>query len=156
MTEREIRTQRGSAMVISMLMLLLMGLIGFAALATVTRDTQVAGAQYRKKTAFFAAEAGVAKALETMRTTGTPTIANTNLGDGTIYPYGQPAYSVDSSSADPIESLGVGGFPGMNLQLGQDGTPMFQMEMFRVRVEGTAPGGSLSRIEIVSGVLSTN
>jgi hypothetical protein len=32
---------------------------------------------------------------------------------------------------------------------------MFQMEMYRVRVEGTAPGGSLSRIEIVSGVLST-
>jgi hypothetical protein len=156
MTEREIRTQRGSAMVISMLMLLLMGLIGFAALATVTRDTQVAGAQYRKKTAFYAAEAGVAKALETMRTTGTPTIANTNLGDATVYPYGQPAYAVDSSSADPIESLGIGGFPGMNLQLGQDGTPMFQMEMFRVRVEGTAPGGSLSRIEIVSGVLSTN
>jgi hypothetical protein len=43
----------------------------------------------------------------------------------------------------------------MNLQLGQDGTPMFQMEMFRVRVQGEAPGGSLSRIEIVSGVLST-
>jgi hypothetical protein len=155
MTQRKIRTQRGSAMVIAMLMLLLMGLIGFAALATVTRDTQVAGAQFRKTSAFFAAEAAIAKALETMRTTGTPTVANTDLGDTTVYPHGQPAYAVDSASADPIESLGVGGFPGMNLQLGQDGTPMFRMEMFRVRVEGTAPGGSLSRIEIVSGVLST-
>jgi hypothetical protein len=155
MTQREARTQRGSAMVIAMLMLLMMGLIGFAALATVTRDTQVAGAQYRKKTAFYAAEAAIAKALETMRTTGTPTVPNTNLADTTVYPHGQPSYAVDSASADPIENLGTGGFPGMNLQLGQDGTPMFQMEMYRVRVEGTAPGGSLSRIEIVSGVLST-
>jgi Tfp pilus assembly protein PilX len=126
-------------MVIAMLMLLLMGLIGFAALATVTRDSQVAGAQFRKKTAFYAAEAAIAKALETMRTSGTPTIPNSNLADTTVYPHGQPSYAVDSASAEPIE----------------DGTPMFQMEMYRVRVEGTAPGGSLSRIEIVSGVLST-
>lgn len=155
MTRRQARNQRGSAMVIAMLMLMLMGLIGFAALATVTRDSQVSGAQIRKKTAFYAAEAAIAKALETMRTTGTPTITNTNLGDTTVYPYGQPSYAVDSSTATPIQSLGLGGFPGMNLQVGQDGTPMFQMEMFRVRVQGTAPGGSLSRIEIVSGVLST-
>ena len=156
MTRREARAQGGSAMVIAMLMLMLMGLIGFAALATVTRDAQVSGAQVRKKTAFYAAEAAIAKALETMRTTGTPTITNTDLGDTTVYPYGRPSYAVDSSTATPIESLGLGGFPGMNLQLGQDGSPLFQMEMFRVRVQGTAPGGSLSRIEIVSGVLSTH
>jgi hypothetical protein len=142
-------------MVIAMLMLLLMGLIGFAALATVTRDSQVSGAQFRKKSAFYAAEAAVAKALETMRTAGEPAIPGASLADGTVYPNGQPSYGVDSSLAEPIENLGVGGFPGMNLQLGQDGTPMFQMEMYRVNVEGTAPGGSLSRIEIVSGVLST-
>jgi hypothetical protein len=155
MTQREIRSQSGSAMVIAMLMLVLMGLIGFAALATVTRDVQVAGAQYQKKSAFYAAEAAISKALETMRTTGTPAIPSTDLGDGGVYPHGQPSYSVDTIEADPVESLGVGGFPGMNLQLGQDGTPMFQMQMFRVRVQGTASGGSLSRLEIVSGVLST-
>jgi hypothetical protein len=155
MTQREARSQCGSALVIAMIMLILMGLIGFAALATVTRDSQVAGAQFRKKSAFYAAEAAIAKALETMRTTGTPTVTNTNMADTTIYPYGQPSYAVDSYAADPIESLGVGGFPGMNLQLGQDGTPMFQMQMFRVRVQGTGPAGSLSRLEIVSGVLST-
>jgi hypothetical protein len=155
MKQREIRSQGGSAMVIAMLMLLLMGLIGFAALATVTRDVQVAGAQFRKKSAFYAAEAAISKALETMRTTGTPTIPSTNLGDTGVYPHGQPVYALDTHQADPVKSLGVGGFPGMNLQLGQDGTPMFQMQMFRVRVQGTAPGGSLSRIEMVSGVLST-
>jgi len=154
MMRRATRHEGGSAMVIAMIMLLLMGLIGFAALATVTRDSQVAGATFRKKSAFFAAEAGVARALESMRNTGTPAVPTSTLGDGTVYPYGQPTYSVDTSVADPLETLGVGGYPGMNLQLGQDGTPMFQMQMYRVRVQGTSTGGGLSRIEIVSGVLS--
>jgi len=156
MTLNAPRYQGGTAMVIAMLMLLLMGLIGFAALATVTRDVQVAGAQYQRKSALYAAEAGIAKTLETLRTTGTATVPATNLGDGGVYPYGQPAYALDTLEPDPVESLGLGGFPGMNLQLGQDGTPMFQMQMFRVRVQGTGPAGSLSRLEIVSGVLTTH
>jgi type II secretory pathway component PulK len=155
MTQRDVRSQSGSAMVIAMLMLVLMGLIGFAALATVTRDVQVAGAQFQKKSAFYAAEAAISRALETMRTTGTPTIAATDLGDSGVYPHGQPTYALDTLEADPVKSLGIGGFPGMNLQLGQDGSPMYQMQMFRVRVQGTASGGSLSRLEIVSGVLTT-
>jgi len=156
MTTRNHRHESGTAMVIAMLMMLLMGLIGFAALATVTRDAQVAGAQFRKKTSFYAAEGAVAKALETMRTTGTPSVPTTSLGDSTIYPHGQPTYSLDTVVPNPVESLGVGGFPGMNLQLGQNGQPMFQMQMYRVRVQGTSPGGGLSRLETVSGVLSTN
>ena len=156
MTTRHSRYESGTALVIAMLMMLLMGLIGFAALATVTRDVQVAGAQFRKKASFYAAEGAVAKALESMRTTGTPAVPATSLGDSTIYPHGQPGYSLDTGAADPVESLGVGGFPGMNLQLGQNGQPMFQMQMYRVRVQGTSPGGGLSRLETVSGVLSTN
>jgi hypothetical protein len=156
MSPRERRLEEGSALVIAMLMLLLMGLIGFAALSTVTRDLQVTGAQFRKKASFFAAEGGVAQALETMRNTGTPSVTTTNLGDGTTYPHGQPGYALDPSVATPIDDLGIGGFPGMNLQVGQDGAPMFQMQMYRVNVQGTSTGGGLTRIEIVSGVLSTN
>ena len=55
-----------------------------------------------------------------------------------------------------IADLGVGGFPGMNLQIGQDGAPMFMMQMYRVNVQGTSAGGGLARIELVSGSLSTN
>jgi hypothetical protein len=136
--------------------MLLMGLIGLAALTTVMRDSQAAGAQFRKKTALYAADAGIAKVLETLRTTGTPTVTTTSLGDGTIHPHGQPTFSLDTIAADPVENLGIGGFPGMNLQLGQNGTPAYQMEMFRARVQGTSPGGGLSRIETVSGVLTAN
>lgn len=150
------RREEGSALLIAVLMLLMMGLIGFAALGTVTRDLQVTGAQFRKKVAFFAAEAGVAESLETMRNTLTPTVATTSLSDGSTYPYGQPTYGLDSSVATPIEDLGVGGFPGMNLQIGQNGAQMFQMQMYRINLQGTSAGGGLARLELVSGVLSTN
>ncbi len=52
----------GAAMFIAVLMLVLMGWMGMAAMNTVTRDNQVAGFQNRNQNAFFAAEAGTAYA----------------------------------------------------------------------------------------------
>jgi hypothetical protein len=148
--------ERGSALLVSTLLLLLIGLFGLAALGTVTKDQQVAGFQKRKKLAFYAAEAGVAKALETMTTAFTPTVPTTNVGDGSLFPHGQPSYRPDSTVADPIEHVGNGAFPGMSLNLGQGGTPTYMLSYWRIRVEGRAPGGSVARIETVSGALIAN
>ena len=64
--------QDGSALIIAMVMLALMGVIGLAALDTVTLDQQVASYQSRKRVAFYAAEAGVAEAFATLEASGTP------------------------------------------------------------------------------------
>ena len=80
----------------------------------------------------------------------------TQLGDTTSYPHGRPAYRLDTTAATPVESIGIGGFPGMNLQLGQNGAPQFQLEMYRIRVQGTATGGSVSRVEFATGSLVAN
>jgi len=56
------RRESGAAMFIAVLMLVLMGWMGMAAMNTVTRDNQIAGFQNRNQNAFFAAEAGVAYA----------------------------------------------------------------------------------------------
>ena len=148
--------ERGSALLVSTLLLLLLGLFGLAALGTVTKDQQVAGFQKRKKLAFYAAEAGVAKALETLTTAFTPGVPTTHVGDSSIFPHGQPSYQLDSTAADPIEPLGNGAFPGMSLNLGQGGTPTYMLSYWRIRVEGRAPGGSVARIETVSGALLAN
>jgi hypothetical protein len=148
--------ERGSALLFSTFILLLLGLFGLAALGTVTRDQQVAGFQKRKKLAFYAAEAGVAKALETLTTAFAPAVPTTNVGDSSIFPHGQPSYRLDSSAADPIEPLGNGAFPGMSLNLGQGGTPTYMLSYWRIRIEGRAPGGSVARIETVSGALLAN
>ena len=148
--------ERGSALLVSTLLLLLIGLFGLAALGNVTKDQQVAGFQKRKKLAFYAAEAGVAKALETLTTTLTPAVPTTNVGDSSIFPHGQPSYQPDSTTADPIENIGHGAFPGMSLNIGQGGTPTYMLSYWRIRVEGRAPGGSVARIDTVSGALIAN
>ena len=156
MSCRSRRLQQGSALLIAVLMLVLMGLIGIGALDAVTRDRQVAGYLNRKKVAFYAAEAGVAEALETLNNNLQPSVSNTTLADTTLYPHGRPSYRLDPTVTDPVENIGVGGASGMNLAIGQGGAPAFQVSYWRVNVQGDAPGGSVSRLEIESGALYAN
>ncbi len=64
------RREGGSALFVAMMLLILLGLVGFAALETVTRDQQVAGFQNHKRVAFYAAEAGLVAAVQSLETTG--------------------------------------------------------------------------------------
>jgi hypothetical protein len=156
MNGRERRGEAGSALLIAVLMLVLMGLIGIAALDAVTRDGQVAGYLNRKKMAFYAAEAGVAEALESLKNDPSPTVNQTALGDSSLYPHGQPSYRLDPTVSDPVKALGLAGMNGMNLNIGQGGAPTFQLSYWRVNVQGDAPGGSVARLEVVAGGLVAN
>ncbi len=151
---RSQRHRQGSALFIAMLLLVMMGIIGLAALETVTRDQQVAGFLNRKKLAFWAAEGGVSEALEKLRTAGDPAaITTTALADSSTFPTGQPEYQIDGA----VETVGEpGAYPEMNLRIDQNGEPLFQLQYYRMTVLGTAPGGSRARIEFASGALVTN
>jgi len=153
---RERRNEEGSILLIAVVLLLLLGLIGFAALDTVTRDQQVAGFQNRKKIAFFAAEAGLAEAFGTFTTNGAPSVTATSLGDSTLYPYGQPSYRADPSVADPLKPIGTAAMPLSSANLGQGGVPTYQISFWKIRVQGDAPGNSMSRVEAVAGALVAN
>lgn len=150
------RREGGSALLVTVMLLLMLGLVGLAALGTTTRDQQVAGFQNRKRVALYAAEAGVSEALETLTTTHTPVVGTATIGDSTLYPYGQPSYRPDPAFADPVDDLGSAPFPGMSLNIGQGGVPTYQMNYWRVHVEGRAAGGSQARLEAVSGALVAN
>jgi hypothetical protein len=150
------RGEAGSALLVTVMLLLMLGLVGLAALNTTTRDQQVAGFQNRKRIALYAADAGIADALQKLTTTQTPTLAQTSIGDANLYPHGQPLYRPDPAAANPIEGLGTAPFPGMGLNIGQGGVPTYQMDYWRVQVEGLAAGGSRARVEAVSGALVAN
>ena len=60
MQVRERRRQGGAAMFVAVLMLVLMGWLGLAAMDTASRDQQLAGFRNRSRSAFYAAEAGAA------------------------------------------------------------------------------------------------
>jgi len=150
------RDERGFTLLLTVLTLLLVTSLGFAALNVVQTDQQVAGYLNRKRMALNAADAGVSRALETLQSNGTPTVPTTALGDGGAFPHGQPTYGVDTTAADPVENLGIGGLSGMNLRVGQNGSVQFQVQYWRIRVQGEAPGGTVSRVEFVAGNLVAN
>ncbi len=149
------RREQGSALFISMMLLVLLGLVGFAALETVTRDQQVAGFQNHKRLAFYAAEAGLVAAVQALETTGAAGIVPTSLGDTATYPYGQPQFSLDTSGGPAVDDLGTtsAGSGGMNLAIGGESVPVQKLHYWRVRVQGQAPGGTTSRVEALVGVI---
>ena len=149
-------SQGGFALLLTVLLLLMLASMAFAGLNTVQRDQQVAGFLNRKRASLHAADAGIAKAMETLSQTGTPTIPTTSLADGGLYPHGRPSFGIDTSAASAVDGLGVGGVPGMNLQPTQNGVPAFQMQFWRVRVQGNAPGGTVSRVEFGTGSIIAN
>ena len=150
------RHEGGSALLVTVMLLMMLGLVGLAALNTTTRDQQVAGFQNRKRMALYAADAGIAEAFERLTTTSTPSVSTVDLGDTTIFPYGRPSYRPDPTVATPVKDLGNAPFPGMGLNLGQGGLPTYQIEYWRLRVQGLAPGGTQAKLEAVSGSLTAN
>jgi hypothetical protein len=157
-SQRSVRREGGSALIVTVLLLVLLGIVGLAALDTVARDQQVAGFQNRSRLAFYAAEAGVADAKNRLRdvwTTETTVAfpakaAALPVGDTALFPYGQPSYYADPSVAAGIEYMNagapsVGG--GHDQRLG--GSTRVNT-LWRIRVEGSAPGGTTSRLEVVA------
>ena len=148
--------EAGSLLLIAVVLLLLLALLGLAALDTDQRDQQVAGFRNRDTIAFFASEAGIAKGLETLSTTQTPTVPVTNIGDSTVFPQGRPSFRPDPALTDPIDRIGTGAFPGMSLNIGQGATPTYEISYWRISVRGDGPAGSVSRTEVVAGALLAN
>lgn len=153
MTERHTaKRESGSALLVTMLLLVLMGMIGLASLDTVMRDRQVAGFQNQAQTALYAADAGVAESLDVIRQeiVGTAlapgdcldtVLPNTSLGGGVAYAP-DPSAPTDEicmlASADPCAEIDA------SIEMGQ---PIYLYTVWDVRVQGTAPGGATSRVQ---------
>jgi len=156
------RRESGSAMLIAVMMLVLMGLMGVAAIDTASEDRTIAGLGNRSRSAFHAAEAGAAHARRLVaqadKRTDTPTLPTTMLGDATMYARYQtrPSYFPDPSPPtggahiEYIEDAGPA--KGMNLA-----NPKFVTTIWQINVVGQSPenaGGlwgqraSTARVEI--------
>jgi hypothetical protein len=153
-----LRREGGSALIVTVLLLVMLGVIGLAALDTVTRDQQVAGFQNRSRLAFYAAEAGVADAKERLRAVfSTDAVVNfpdnanaVDLGDAGMFPYGQPSYYGDPSVARAVTFMDAGALDlgsGMDLR---EGGEQWINTLWRIRVEGSAPGGTTARLDVVA------
>jgi PilX N-terminal len=154
------RRESGSALFVAVMMLTLMGFLGLAALDRVTRDEQVAGYQNRARTAFYAAEAGIADARRRVRNDPVPTLpddtAKIDLADAALFDReaGLPRYYGDYSVPDgPIyvkreKPHQAGG----NLQT--KGTKLME-KLWEVNALGESPDGSLARLQSIEVTLGS-
>jgi hypothetical protein len=156
------RRQTGSALVVTVMVLLLLGVIGLSALDTVMRDQQVAGFQNRSTAAFYAAEAGLAQAKDEVRrnynyaviaeeiTTFPTYAAPAEFGDTSLYPYGRPQYYADPDVAQPMKALNPVSSPGgggSNMRMG--GSSWGYAAPYKLRVVGETADGAKAKIESV-------
>jgi hypothetical protein len=152
--------EAGIALLASVLLLLMLASIGLAALNVVERDQQVAGYLNRKAIALHAADAAIARALGSLSATGTPTVPVTNIGSSGLYPGGQPSYRTDTNPPaghTAIEKAGKGSLPGYQLGGAGGGSEApYSVQYWRIRVQGEAPGGSIARVEVLTGALVAN
>jgi hypothetical protein len=164
------RRESGSAMLVAVMMLVLMGLLGVAALDTAGEDQQIAGLTNRSRSAFYAAEAGAAHGRQLIADadsrSAAPVLPATTLGDATLYSryQAQPRYFPDPappSGGAAIQYVEDGGpAEGMNLA-----NPRYVNTIWRINVIGQSPenaGGiweqraSTARVEVQqTKVLST-
>jgi hypothetical protein len=151
------RTESGSALFVAVMMLVLMGFLGLAALDRVGRDEQVAGFQNRARTAFYAAEAGSAEGRRLIATsnslddTWVPTFHDEStpreLGDTALYDREEgalPSYYGDPLVDDPIVFVkGTKKF----MEGSNAANPLLFEAWWRINVVGESPDGSVSRME---------
>jgi len=169
MKRRNRRSERGSALFVAVLMLVMMGFLGVAALETVSRDREVAGLQNRSRTAFYAAEAGLANARQVVhsqlsRSNPTPLafpdVTNKQtIGDTVLYDqelgnlpryYGDPNPTLpDPCVGGPSVCYWKKGVPAADagVKLNTGSGAMFIWDLYRINVVGESPDGSRSRLE---------
>jgi PilX N-terminal len=150
--------QDGNALLVTVMLLVLLGVMGIAALDMAMRDQQVAGFQNRSRLAFYAAEAGLAQGRDLLlgvaSSDDTPPLPATSLGDTTIYPYGQPSFRGDPAFADPIRSIGTSLYTeGVNLR---GGRPLLLQTFWQINAMGQTPGGATSRVEAVISTIGSD
>lgn len=153
---RRSRKEGGVALLVSVMMLVLMGLLGLASLDSVMRDRQIAGYTSRARSALYAADAGVAAALDMVRTAPLPTaltpgdcitqiLPTTALPNGTTY---QPDTTAATNnvcmlaSADPCAELDA------SIEVGSGS--VFLYTLWDMRIQGQTNDGAVARVQATS------
>jgi Tfp pilus assembly protein PilX len=101
MKKNLLKGQRGVALIIALIILLVLTLIGISAISTTTFETSISGNERAGTDAFYAAEACIQEGIHQLQTT-TP-IARKALGRDSFYWSGTPQ---DKPNGVPLRSLG--------------------------------------------------
>jgi hypothetical protein len=129
--------EKGVALIIALIILLVLTLIGINAISTTTFETSLSGNERVAIDAFYAAEAGIQRGIGQLRADNTnPPIARTPLGQGSSESYYQST-TVYLAGRD-------GQRPGYSIDAGEQG---FKFRFYQVNGKGDS-FGAMKEIEV--------
>lgn len=111
MIKHRFQNQKGAILVVALLLLLVMTILGISLVNTATFDIQVSGNERVRTDAFYAAEAGIQRAINQLPSRNA--IPRSTLKDETFYWSGGPA---DKGAPKPVEFLGWYVPPGDDIE----------------------------------------
>ncbi len=146
------RHERGAALLVTMLLLALLGVVGMASMDTVTRDRQAAGYMGAAQAAFYAADAAVSESLDVLRTEVLSPVIGPGDCLGQAIPTGSlpngALYGADATAAtDEICMAGIAEDCDELVSSAEIGGTVFRYTVWNLRTEGTGTGGGVSRIQ---------
>ncbi len=138
--------ERGSALVVTVMVLALLMVLGTTLMSTATVESTIAANDRWSEGAFHAAEAAVETALERLvNDSSTDPVETTALGDHYTYRSGQrtddEAQPPQSLGAIRAEGYGIGSGTGYN-------AAGFYFDLYQINGTGTGPQNSQREVEI--------
>jgi hypothetical protein len=130
-----LRLERGTALVMSLVILLILTILGVTALSTTTLEEKMAGNMQEYTRAFEVAESGVSSALKT------PGALNLNMSVNNEFPYTHPPHG--TSKAKVATSFLEYGTP----KRGSGYSAQYRTANFAIRSQGETPANAKVRID---------
>jgi hypothetical protein len=141
-------SERGSALVVTVLLLALLLVLGMTLLATATMESTIAANDRWSEGAFYAAEAAVQTAVDALArdpASASDPVPTTQLGDHYTYRSG----SRDDAAAEPPQLLGTTSAEGYSLGTGTGyNASGFVFQIYQVNGTGTGPRNAQREVEV--------
>lgn len=135
MTKLKLGTHEGTALIAALLILLVLTVVGLNLINTTTFETVIAGNDRSRVEAFYAAEAGIQRALSQLP--GTDAVPRTRLGRNSYYWSGSVQ---NKGNPAKLESLGMAF---------QYGTELSEIGFRRIRIRMTGEtSGAVRELEV--------
>jgi len=135
-----LRNEKGFALIIALLILLVLTLIGISAISTTTFETKIAGNERIGTDAFYASEAGIQLGLNQLPVTNS--INRAKVGEESYCWSGGPK---DKNDPKSIQYVGMWMMPGFQVP-GSEPTPG---EFFRYQINATGESfGATKEVEV--------
>ena len=143
MIRHSLQNQKGAVLVLALLLLLVMTILGISLINTATFDIQISGNERAQTDAFYAAEAGIQRAINQLPSRNA--IPRSTLKEETFYWSGGPA---EKGAPKPIESFGLYVPPGDDIE-----------RYASMRIKANATGESFNgmkelEVQVIFGPLS--